>query len=117
MAKIEKKVFAAVEQISVDGKWWKTKTEFKNLPREEKRKLSRAAFNTKIFLWGALFGALYYLVKGMWLKAIVYTIGLIGIAVVLVSIMQTAEPYYLSIVFGALASYDYYRYKVLGKQW
>lgn len=87
------------------------------MPREEKRKLSRAAFNTKIFLWGALFGALYYLVKGMWLKAIVYTIGLIGIAVVLVSIMQTAEPYYLSIVFGALAPYDYYRYKVLGKQW
>lgn len=65
-----------------------------------------------------LFGPIYYLVKGMWLKAIIYSLFLIllfSILSILFNFSGAASGG--GCLFGILAPFDYYRLKVLKKQW
>ncbi len=100
--------------------------EYKNLSRKEAIKLNIGIrFNhggIGTFLAGVFFGPFYYLVKGMWLKAIVYTLFLIILINILAFLMHIPENDHsfgsgLSVIFGLFAPFDYYRLKVLGKQW
>lgn len=112
-----KKVFEAVNQKCIAGQWWKNKPAFNNSSKKSKKKISNTILNIKIFMLGTFLGPVYYLFKGMWLKAILYTVILIFACDLVSKYSPISEPYYLlSVVWGALLPYDYYRYIVLGKQ-
>jgi hypothetical protein len=67
-------------------------------------------------LWGALFGPFYYLVKRMWVKALIYA----AIVVALLTLLELLTGYefrYSGMVpFALLAKWDYYLLKVKKKQ-
>ncbi len=113
-----KKVFEAVDEKCVDGKWWKNKPKFNQLPKKDRKKIYNDILNVKIFIISAILGPFYYLFKGMWMKAIVYTIIFMYVCDFLSRYSSLSEPYYLlSVIWGGLVPYDYYRYKILQKQW
>ncbi|ABP78080.1 conserved hypothetical protein [Stutzerimonas stutzeri A1501] len=89
---------------------------FKRLPPAERRKA--LAFNILAFL----FGPLYYLAKGMWRRAISYTL-LALIAVTLIVLLLDASgygefarllAYGVAGVFAMRANLDFYKRQVLG---
>lgn len=110
-----KKRFEAIDKQVIDGKWWHYNPTFWKTPIKERMIMAKDIYLSDFLstLSTILFGGLYYLVKGMWQKGLVY----IGICVILYFI----EPEYSYstnfIIFVAFAPYDYYRYKVYGKQW
>ena len=119
-----KKRFAIVEKQVVDGKWWKMNPEFRKLPLKKRGEIGKGLVLDDFLSWISpfLFGILYYLIKGMWLKAIVYFAITLLIEFVIVSLVQFSIPEYrlsalYGMLYGCFAPYDYYRYKVLGKQW
>ncbi|WP_339512378.1 DUF2628 domain-containing protein [Pseudomonas sp. RL_15y_Pfl2_60] len=90
--------------------------DFKTLPKEQCKRVSN--FNVLAFL----FGPFYYLTKGMWKKAILYT-ALMMVIIVLLSIILDLIGYPRiadSLHFGAAAIYavraniDFYKKLVLG---
>lgn len=107
-----KERFDLIEKIGWDEGMLKNYSNYKQLTFSERHKVS---FNTL----AALFGPLYYLVKGMWAKAI-----LIFLAATAVSSTLLAVEYYPSAITmglvagwcGSLANYDYYRLRVKNKQ-
>ena len=112
--------FRFVEQYFQDGNFWKIKQETKELIKE--KNISYKEIYNNIYLrnggfWSSLsayfFGGFYYLVKGMWQKAIVYlfVLGLISF------LLPEGLYIVLWVVWWLLAPFDYYRLKVLGKQW
>lgn len=105
--------FSLIDQAG--GPTWK---QTRQLPKREQRKLS---FNILAFI----FGPFYYLVKGMWRKAI--TLSAVGIVVTLaLNYLFTALGLEFQIPEGLLvmglaasrANFDYYKKVVLAdKQW
>ena len=114
-----KERFKAVELICVDGKWWQGRQDYKNKTLKERWKISNALYKDFGSIFAAFFfGTLYYLFKGMWLKAIIYSIILMIFCFIIESIVPSlTKCTYFIPIFAVLAPYDYYRLKVLGKQW
>lgn len=115
-----KKRFILIDKYYIDGYWYKPTDEYNKMPRKE---ISRI-YNAIVFDWGTfiaafLFGLFYYLFKGMWLKALVYSIVILILDMILLILIPSlgATTYTLSIIFAMFAPFDYYRLKVLGKQW
>ena len=102
-----KERFKAVDFFVLDGRWWKYKPDFWKSSIGERWKMSSKLYFSDLgsFVSVSLFGSLYYLFKGMWLKCIIY----------LILVILTNGI--LWVLYPCLAPYDYYRYKVLGKQW
>ena len=108
-----KKRFEAIDKQIIDGNCLKYQPEFKTMPIKERFKIAKVIYLSDIpSSLAMLFGVLYYLVKGMWLKCIVYSI-IICILTLLMPILFG----YLLLIMWLYTPYDYYRYKVLGKQW
>lgn len=113
-----KKRFRLIEEITVNGVFGQEKEEFKKKSFGE-----RIKYRNKI-LWGDFpsflavfcFGAILYFFKGLWQKGLAYAAILIIIGLICDSI-QIKFPYAISIFIVLLYPYDYYRLKVLGKQW
>ncbi len=112
--------FRFIEQYFQDGNFWKIKQETKQLMKDNK--ISYKEIYNNIYLknggfWSSLsayfFGVFYYLAKGMWQKAIAYMFVIGFIAFFLPEGLCAG----LWAVWGLLAPFDYYRLKVLGKQW
>jgi len=99
--------FRAVDFFVLDGRWWKYRPDFWKTSMNERWKNSCTLYFSDIgsFISTLLFGGFYYLFKGMWLKCIIY----------LIPSLLTGGL--LWILYPCFAPYDYYRYKVLGKQW
>lgn len=112
--------FSIIEQYYQNGNYWKLKQETIELIKDKKISFNEV-YNNIYFKNGGFgsslaafcFGIFYYLVKGMWQKAIVY-----GIILLLTAFFL---PKGLCMGLGAIwmlfAPFDYYRLKVLGKQW
>ncbi|WP_226686786.1 DUF2628 domain-containing protein [Stutzerimonas stutzeri] len=89
---------------------------FKSLPAAERRQAM--AFN----ILGFLFGPLYYLAKGMWRKAISYTLLALGAVTLLVMGLGALGygdfarllAYGVAGVFAMRANLDFYKRQVLG---
>ena len=108
-----KKRFEAIEKWKVDGIAWKDKPSVRNLSKNEQFALTKTVFCSDIpsTLSMLLFGGFYYLAKGLWLKFIVYLL-IIGILIMLFGAIG-----FVGAVIWLFAPFDYYRLKVLGKQW
>ena len=102
-----KERFRIVDVFVLDGMWWKGRPEYWKSSLSERLKYSCKLYFSDIgsFIATLLFGGFYYLFKGMWLKFIIY-----GIFTIL-----TGGIFW--VIFPCWAPFDYYRYKVLGKQW
>lgn len=112
-----KQRFKLIEKCVVDGKFWKTNDRY-NKTDFQKICLINGNFKTSVLLF--LFGTLYYLYKGLWLKAIVYT--LVAILVIagldcFFDISNSVLSSVLSVWCSFVFPFDFYRFKVLGKQW
>ncbi len=110
-----KKRFSLIEKHVIDGISWKIRPEFQNLSNNERVNILKGIYFSDILslLSVLIFTYFYYFVKGMWQKGIVYGLAL-------------WFGYYLFGVFAFLIyfilfflqyPYDYYRFKVLNKQW
>lgn len=108
-----KKRFEAIDEWKVDGIAWKDKPSIRNLSIKERLALSKTVFCSDIpsTLSMILFGGFYYLAKGLWLKFIVYLL-IMSILIILFGAIG-----FVSAVIWLYAPFDYYRLKVLGKQW
>lgn len=102
-----KKRFEVVEKQVIEGKWWKYNSDFWKTSMSERLKMGGILYLSDFLstLAAILFGPLYYLWKGMWLKAIIYSLAFLATGGI------------LFMIFFVLAPYDYYRIKVYGKQW
>lgn len=118
------------ERFKLIDKWYENGILFKNekqkvLSPEERRSVYFSViFKNKgfiTFILAALFGPLYYLFKGLWVKAIVYTFFLFLLFFVLIIIFPDFKSSGMSgaiaCIYGTLAPFDYYRLKVLKKHW
>ena len=108
-----KKRFEAIDKWKIDGIAWKDRPSVKSLPKDEQFALTKIVFLSDIpsTVSAVLFGGFYYLAKGMWLKMIVY------VAIILILIMLSGTIGIIGNLIWLFAPFDYYRLKVLGKQW
>lgn len=115
---------AKIESINVSENW---KQKFKliekaggvrlrNLKELSLKERIKVGFN----LWGYLAGPFYYITKGMWKKAITYSLGWI-LLLTLAEIFGWGSyipELALMAIFGSMSNKDYYSYRVLGEnQW
>ena len=109
-----KKRFESIDEVVIDGAWWKYNPKFWNTSLNERWDMSCNIYFSDFLstLAAFLFGTLYYLFKGMWLKFLIYSIIILLIASITGG---TGSVFWM--ICPALAPYDYYRLKVLGKQW
>lgn len=108
-----KKRFTLIDKYYIDGCWYKPTDEFNS------GIYNTIVFNFGTFISAVLLGVFYYLFKGMWLKAIVYSIIILILDMILLTLIPSlgATVYTLCGIFAVFAPFDYYRLKVLGKQW
>ena len=109
--------FRLIEEYYTDGIIWKGSDKIKAMPSKEFNKIfQNIVFNKKAtgtFVSVFLLGFFYYLFKGMWLKAIIYSfVSILGFV-----LLGAIGSYAIWGGFAMLAPFDYYRFKVLGKQW
>ena len=99
--------FKVVEKQVVEGKWWKYNKNFWKLSISERMQMGSVLYMSDFMSTFAafLFGPFYYFWKGLWLKAIIYTI------------IMLLSGGLLFVIFFCFAPYDYYRLKMYGKQW
>ena len=119
-----KERFKIIDEWYENGKYFTTRS----------KKLKDSKFGSKVFrsiyfkngglgtiIASYFFGAIYYLFKGLWIKAIVYSliIILLGIIIIIFLNLDSTRPIAKigGVFFALLAPIDYYRLKVLGKQW
>lgn len=112
-----KERFRAVDFFVINGKWWRYNSNFWKSSFDKKWEMTLKLYSDfGSFVATCLFTGLYYCFKGMWLKCLIYTSVCLLIKHV---IPEFADKIY--ILYGAIcasfAPYDYYRLKVLGKQW
>lgn len=109
-----KKRFEAIDGVVIDGAWWKYNPLFWKTSLNERWNMNCAIYFSDFLstLSAFIFGGLYYLFKGMWLKFLVYMF-----AIILLSCFIGDNGLMLWIIWFCFAPYDYYRLKVLGKQW
>lgn len=116
-----KERFKAVDLVVIEGKWWKYRPDFWETSITERWKISGKLYGDFGSVAAAfLFGIFYYFFKGMWLKAIVYCVVCSIIEIALLTILPdlSGKTYMMyGAVYASLAPCDYYRLKVLGKQW
>ncbi len=108
-----KKRFLVIQEYFEEGRLWKPNAKF-NTSNNKQEILSKIYFNDDAMistLCAAIFGPVYYLYKGMIKNAILYLIawGLVTI------LTMGAGGIFFFIGFGALAPFDYYRFKVLNQ--
>jgi len=109
-----KQRFDLIEKYYIEGVLWKANEDGKQLaPAEFNKVFQRIVFDIGSFISVVLFGVFYYLFRGMWLKFLVYALILTILS--LVTVGMGTIPF--CVVLGILAPFDYYRLKVLGKQW
>lgn len=110
-----KKRFEAVDKIMIDGKWWHYNPTFWKTSLSERAELNNTIYFSDILstLSAILLGGFYYLFKGMWLKFLIYA----AICIILAYLTEGYGMTSFWIIFVILAPCDYYRLKVLGKQW
>ena len=109
-----KKRFEAIDKIFIDGNFWKHPSDFKNMPKDEWSALMKQIYLNTSTLLVLLSPLIYYLVKGMWLKAIIYSIVYLVLYYIF-GVYLALIIYFVYIVL--LYPCDYYRLKVLGRQW
>lgn len=109
-----KKRFEAIDGVVIDGAWWKYNPLFWKTSLNERWNMNCAIYFSDFLstLSAFIFGGLYYLFKGMWLKFLVYMF-----AIILLSCFIGDNGLMLWIIWFCFAPYDYYRLKVLGRQW
>lgn len=101
-----KERFELIDLLVLDGRWWKTNPKAWKMSAWQRAKLSFKLYLIDPLSTLAMFlGLFYYLFKGMWVKALVYLA------------ISFATGGAGSVLFFFFAPYDYYRLKVLGKQW
>lgn len=102
-----KKRFEVVDFFVIEGKWWKYNPNFWKSSLGERWKKSCELYFSDFpsTLAATLFGGFYYLFKGMWLKFLIY------------GALSILTGGVLWVLFPCFAPYDYYRFKVYGKQW
>lgn len=120
-----KKRFKLIDEyitFSGNNPCYKANSKLEALPREQKKEINFGIIfkngGTGTFFAAYFFGLFYYLFKGMWLKAIVYTFILSVIfSIIVLTLHIDSVGYAGGLFFALMAPYDYYRLKVLGKQW
>ena len=120
-----KKRFAIVEKRAINGNYWNKDTNYiKGLSKEENKTMVKELYFSDILstLSMLFFTFFYYLAKGMWQKALVYELIYAIILTVVTSLCgiilgQLVALILWILLFVMLCPYDYYRYKILGKQW
>ena len=117
-----KKVFHAIQLKNGGNFFDKDNPEFLQLDPAQKKEMNLKINNFGTAFSSYFFGPLYYLFKGMWLKAfLIFAIYfLVGIAFELFTapepvIRMTALV--INLFFAYTAPYNYYRLKVLKTQW
>lgn len=115
--------FRLIQQYYENGTIFKETEEFKTMPKKDRGRINKEILfkngGIGTFISAFIFSTFYYLFKGMWLKAIVYTLFAIfmyEIITHLIPALTNCTTAY-SVIFAFLAPYDYYRLKVLKKQW
>ncbi len=109
-----KKRFKAIDGQVIDGEWWSFNPQFWKTTLKERWDMGCTIYFSDFLstLAAFFFGTFYYLFKGMWLKFFVYSALILIIAALTGG---TGSAFW--VICPALAPYDYYRLKVLGKQW
>lgn len=110
-----KKRFEVVEKQVINGITWKYQPAFKSMPVQERLKLAKELWLSDIpsTLAIVFFNFFYYLAKGMWQKALVYML----VFWITVPLLGSFSLVLYFALFIGLCPYDYYRLKVLKKQW
>ena len=111
-----KEKFLIIEKYYNNGNMFSLKKNIdKTEWKKERKKLIK--LDASFFLAG-LFGPLYYLFKGLWLKAIIYTVLLVCLITLIETFLYSLSNWAgLSVIWAFFAPFDYYRLKVLKKQW
>ncbi len=108
-----KKRFEAIQKVSIDGNNWLPQKDIQ-ISLKESFECGKIIYLSDILSTLAIFafGMFYYFVKGMWAKAIVYFL-------IVIATFAISAPfgYVVAIVLWSHAPFDYYRLKVLKKQW
>lgn len=107
--------FAAIDKQAIDGLSWQVQPEFIKMNQEERLEILKTIYFSDVpsILALVFLGPFYYLYKGMWQKAITY----LGLYWLLFFSFEFAAWGLYAILLLAQGPYDYYRFKVLGKQW
>lgn len=108
-----KKRFEAVQKVSIDGNNWLPKKDIQ-ISLKESFECGKIIYLSDIPSTLAIFafGMFYYFAKGMWAKAIVYFLIIIAAFAICVPL-----GYAVAAILWSHAPFDYYRLKVLKKQW
>ncbi|MCM1338446.1 MAG: zinc ribbon domain-containing protein [Muribaculaceae bacterium] len=121
-----KERFKLIEKYYIDGLCWKPTEDYKKLaPKEANNIFQNIVFKNGgigTFISVTLFGIFYYFAKKMWIKGLAYIlIALVIEFIIYLLFGLNIGDYRLNSGFCAglavIAPFDYYRYKVLGKQW
>lgn len=118
-----KERFRIIAEWYENGLGMKMTEKLKNVPFSKRPEIyssiyiKNGGFGT--FVAAYLFGPFYYLFKGLWLKAIIYTLIIMFIFFVICLFIPTFQLTGGAggVLFAMLAPFDYYRLKVLKKQW
>lgn len=121
-----KKRFRIIAEWYENGLGMKMTEKLKNVPFSKRHEIYSSIYvengGLGTFVASYLFGPFYYLFKGLWLKAIIYTL---IIMLIFIAIYIFVPAFRLTggtcggcyAVFAMLAPFDYYRLKVIKKQW
>ena len=118
-----KERFRIIDEWYENGLGIKMTEKLKNVPFFERPKIYSSIYikngGLGTFISAYLFGPFYYLFKGLWLKAIIYTLIIMFIFFIICLFVPTFQLTGGAggVLFAMLAPFDYYRLKVLKKQW
>ncbi|MBR6163379.1 DUF2628 domain-containing protein [bacterium] len=118
-----KERFQIIDKWYDDGVGIKITDRLKNIPYKERRNINVSIYikngGLGTFIASYIFGPFYYLFKGLWLKAIVYTLMIICFFGVIGIFMQSLQivVWVGGALFAMLTPFDYFRLKILGRQW
>ena len=120
-----KERFKLIQKYFENGSPFKETAEFKSMTAKERGAVNKGILIKIGGFWSFFaafaFSAFYYLFKGMWLKAIVYTLVLTCFDIVLTHaippLAKFSHGYAYAFIFVYFVLFDYYRLKVLKKQW
>jgi hypothetical protein len=106
-----KETFQLIEEAGgLEGSWMLCRLKYpKALTWKERAKLS-------FCFWAFILGPFYYLVKGMWAKALIYFAVIIALGGILQLLTGIQIGYAASIFYSTWTKYDYYLFKVKKNQ-
>ena len=97
--------FEIMERVGWNEGMWKNRARSGALPYNER-------FRISMNIWGFLFGPFYYMAKGMWKKGW----AIVGASFIL-ALLGGLPAFLVPFFCMSYASYDYYLFKVYGKDW